>query len=98
MHLAQEHWDEAESDLKQALALCQSLDLPWEEGCTCYQLGQFYRQRAARLHDGDAEKREADLGFARRAFEQAIGFFESLKAVYDTERARQALANDPLSV
>ena len=36
----------------------------------------------------------ADLGRAHFHFEQALGFFESLNAVRDAERARLALAQD----
>ena len=94
MHMGtpgQERWEEAERDLKQALAGCEALDLPWEQGQTLASLGRFYRSRAGALHSNNREAKEADLGLARLAFEQALGFFESLKAVHDAERVRQAL-------
>lgn len=90
MHLGQARWEEAERNLKQALAQFELLDLPWECGQTLYCLGLFYQQHAESLPPDDAGAREADLGMARRVFEQAIGYFESLKAVHDAERARSA--------
>ncbi len=89
---AQALWKEAEEDLKQALALCQALDLPWEQGCTHYCLGMYYQQRAEAPVDDLPEVRKADLALAHLSFEQAAGYFESVKAVYDVERARQALS------
>lgn len=91
MHLGQTRFTEAERDLKQALALSELLDLPWEQGQTLTCLGLFYRTRAM-VPDRGAPTNREDLGLARRAFEQALGFFESLKAVHDTERVRVALA------
>jgi tetratricopeptide (TPR) repeat protein len=94
MHVGMAHYPEAERDLKQALDLCEMLDLPWERGQTLTSLGLFYRARAEASDTDDQlarEEREADLGLARRAFEQALGFFESLKAAQDAERVRSAL-------
>ena len=70
------------------------LDLPWEKGQTLYCLGLFYRRRADALYQNDPEARDADLGWARYHFEQALGFFEALKAVPDAERTRLALVQE----
>ncbi|TMB92224.1 MAG: zinc-ribbon domain-containing protein [Chloroflexi bacterium] len=94
MHLEQHNWETAEEDLKQSLRKCEELDLPWERGKTLYCLGLLYRRRADVLYANEPDKRNADLGRAHFHFEQALGFFESLNAVRDTERARLALAQD----
>ncbi len=91
MHLERAQFAEAEQDIKQALALCELLDLPWEQGQTLICLGLFYRARAMAPARGADTNRE-DLGLARRALERALGFFESLKAVHDAEHTRVALA------
>jgi class 3 adenylate cyclase len=93
MHMGQAHWDDAERDLKRALAQCKMLDLPWERGQTLANLGRLYLARTQASNLGDQEARAAHAGLARRALEQALGFFESLNAVNDAERVRQALAN-----
>jgi len=46
MYLEQHNWKTAEENLKQALAKCEELDLPWEKGKTLYCLGLLYRRRA----------------------------------------------------
>src|SRR5205085_3438564 len=46
MYLEQHNWKSAEENLKQALAKCEELDLPWEKGKTLYCLGLLYRRRA----------------------------------------------------
>src|SRR2546421_1923268 len=94
MHLEQHNWETAEEDLKQSLRKCEELDLPWERGKTLYCLGLLYRRRADVLYANEPDKRNADLGRAHFHFEQALGFFESLNAVRDAERARLALAQD----
>ncbi len=94
MHLEQQNWTEAEQDLRQALHQCEILDLPWEKGQTLYCLGLFYRRRADALNQNNPEARVADLDWARHHFEQALGFFEALKAVPDAERVRLALVQD----
>ncbi|GAC1382911.1 MAG: hypothetical protein NVSMB33_10510 [Ktedonobacteraceae bacterium] len=94
MHLEQHNWEAAEEDLKQALVKCEELDLPWERGKTLYCLGLLYRRRADVLYKDEPDERNADLGRAHHHFEQALGFFESLKAVHDAERARLALAQN----
>ena len=94
MHLEQHHWETAESDLKESLRKVEALDLPWERGKTLYSLGLLYRRRADVLHANEPDESSADLGRAHFHFEQALGFFESLNAVRDAERARLALAQD----
>ena len=93
-HLEQQNWTEAEQDLQKALHECEMLDLPWEKGQTLYCLGLFYRRRADALNQNNPETRDADLGWARYHFEQALGFFEALKAVPDAERVRLALVQE----
>jgi predicted ATPase/class 3 adenylate cyclase len=90
MQAAQALYAEAENDLKQALALCELLDLPWEQGQTLACLGHLYRARAQDVA-GEQSSREADAGLARHYFEQALGFFESLQAIHDAGHVRQAL-------
>jgi hypothetical protein len=94
MHLEQHNWEAAENDLKESLRKVEELDRPWEKGKSLYSLGLLYRRRADVLYANEADKRSADLGRAHFHFEQALGFFESLSAVRDVERARLALAQD----
>jgi len=97
MYMEQQEWKLAQNDLKQALRHCEVLDLPWERGNTLYQLGQLYKQRALAPKESKRNSRNADLGRARYHFEQALGFFESLKAEPSVTRARQALMQDTLT-
>ena len=92
MYLEQQQWDEAERDLYQALKDFELLDLPWERGQTLYCLGMFYTRHAAIVNAANVEGSAADTGLAHLFFEQALGFFESLKAVHNAARARLALA------
>ncbi|MGH2507674.1 MAG: hypothetical protein ACRDHZ_09775, partial [Ktedonobacteraceae bacterium] len=90
MHLAQESWDEAEQDLRQALESFKTLDLPWEQGQTLACLGQLHQSRAmlpnaARTHH---------LSLAQLFHEQALGFFESLHAVHDVRRVRERIEEE----
>ncbi len=94
MNLSRARFTDAERDLKQALALCELLDLPWEQGQTLSRLGNLYRARSQADASGDQDARAADASLARHYFEQALGFFESLRAVHDAERVRNALAED----
>ena len=91
MYLEQQQWQEAERDLCQALTIFELLDLPWERGQTLYCLGMFYTRRAEAVNSDNPAENAADLGLAHLYFEQALGFFESLKAVHDAARARIAL-------
>ena len=97
-HRHRSAWEAAEDNLKQALSQCERLDIPWERGQTLYCLGLYYRRHADVVNrtdfEGRAEARVADLGLAHSYFEQALGFFESLKAEHDEERARLALTQD----
>jgi class 3 adenylate cyclase/tetratricopeptide (TPR) repeat protein len=92
MYAERQQWSTAENDLRQALRYCEVLDLPWERANTLYHLGRFYCRRAHSA--ADASKRSADLGRARYHFEQALGFFESLRAARGVERIRQALLQE----
>jgi tetratricopeptide (TPR) repeat protein len=98
MYLEQHDWEAAEANLKLALRKFKALDLPWEQGKTLYCLGLLYRRRADILSQQSSpdaqEARTADLGRARFHLEQALGFFESLNAVLDANRARMALVQD----
>ncbi|MBV9229697.1 MAG: hypothetical protein JOZ18_10325, partial [Chloroflexi bacterium] len=93
MYMEQGNWQLAEDDLRQALRRCEVLDLPWERANTLYQLGMFYKRRAAASTDRQ-NRRNADLGRARYHFEQALGFFESLKAQPGAQRVRRVLMQD----
>jgi predicted ATPase/class 3 adenylate cyclase len=94
MHLERENWAAAELDLQQSLQKCAELDIPWERGQTLYSLGIYYRRRAAIFNQDNDGERTADVGRAHQHFEQALGFFEALKAIHDAERTRAALAQD----
>jgi predicted ATPase/class 3 adenylate cyclase len=94
MYQEQQQWNLAENDLRQALLMCEALDLPWERGNTLYQLGLFYRRRATLLYGQEPQRRIADLSRARYHFEQALGFFEATKAKQGAERTRLALMQD----
>lgn len=92
MLAAQARYAEAEGDLKQALTLCELLELPWEQGRTLACLGYLYRARVQDASTGDQSSREADSSLARHYFERALGFFESMQAVHDVEHMRDELA------
>ncbi|HEV2580571.1 MAG TPA: hypothetical protein VGT44_06925, partial [Ktedonobacteraceae bacterium] len=94
MSLGQARYQDAEHDLKQALALCEMLDLPWEQGQTLTSLGFLYRERAKTAASGSEDAQAADASLAHHYFERALGYFESLKAIHDAERVRLALAED----
>ncbi len=91
MYMEQSQWEEAERDLRKALEVFELLDLPWERGQTLYCLGMFYTRHADATHPDSEAERAADLSLAQLFFEQALGFFTSLKAVHDAARARFAL-------
>jgi hypothetical protein len=54
----------------------------------------LYRLRAANYPLQERDKRSEDESRARYSFEQALGFFESLKAVPSARRVRLALMQD----
>ena len=92
--MEQQEWELAQSDLKHALHHCEALDLPWERGNTLYQMGLLYKRRALAPKESKQSSRNADMGRAHYHFEQAQGFFESLKAGPSIEHVRQALMQD----
>ena len=94
MYLAQERWERAEQDLRQALETFKAMDLPWEQGQTLACLSQFHQRRAAR----QPEVGTHHLGLARLFREQALGFFESLHAVHDARRIREEMAEESEAV
>ena len=94
MYLEQLDWSRAERNLQQALEQFEQLDLPWEQGQTLYCLGLLYRRRADAMNHDDPVEHSADLNRAHFNFEQSLGFFESLNAVHDAERARLAFRVD----
>ncbi len=94
MWVEQQNWEAALADLQQSLETCKELDIPWEEGQSYYCLGLFYRRRAELLSADNPDEFKADLGRAHFHFEKGLGFFESLKAVNDANRARLALMQD----
>jgi tetratricopeptide (TPR) repeat protein len=85
MQLERASWDKAGQDLLRALASFKELDLPWQQGITLICLGQFHQRQAAQPAS------EHHNALARLYLEQALGFFESLGAVYDTRHARELL-------
>jgi tetratricopeptide (TPR) repeat protein len=80
----------AESDLRAALNIFESLDLPWEQGETLATLGQLYQQR---IQSATQDEITPYLGLARFFYEQALGYFASLHAVHDEVRVKTALEN-----
>jgi class 3 adenylate cyclase len=92
-YMEEQDWEAALATLREALALFARLDLPWERGQTLYLLGELHRRRAALAAPTSAEA-ERGHELARRYFEQALGFFASLHAVRDSERARLALGGE----
>ncbi len=86
LRLEQRRWDEAEHDLRDALACFEELDLPWEQGRTLYCFGLLYRRRAETAHTPGCVAE--DEGRAHYYLERALGFFESLHALHDADRAR----------
>lgn len=95
MYMEQKRWKLAENDLREALHRCEVLDLPWEQANTLYALGVLYKRLAAK--EEKTNRRSAYLARSRYHFEQAIGFFESLKAQPGVERTRQAMLQDILT-
>lgn len=91
MHFAQQQWDQAEHDLRQAQDSFKALDLPWEQGQTLACLGRLHQHRATLPHAVSAHH----LGLAHLFYQQALGFFESLHAVHDAQRTRAALEEEP---
>lgn len=86
--LEHQQWEKAEADLRRALKRFEELDLPWEQGQTLYCLGLLYRRRADMLHPPGTAASIADEGRSHYYLERALGFFESLHAVHDADRAR----------
>jgi len=74
------------------------LDVLWERANTLYYLGTLYKRRAYHLQDERPQRRNADWGRARYHFEQAIGFFEALKAAPGERRVRLALIQDTTAI
>jgi Predicted ATPase len=89
LFIAKHQWQEAETDLRQSLNMCEKLDIPWENAHTHYYLGQLYKCRAEQ--DTDNQIRESDLNLAHNYFERALGFYESLQALPAIKRTRAAL-------
>lgn len=94
MYMEQQNWKLAEDDLRQALQRSQVLDLPWERANTLYQLGMLYKRLADSPDQNGQNRRNVNLSRARYHFEQALGFFEALKAAPSTQRVRLALIQD----
>src|SRR5262249_16414390 len=51
LSLRQQRWDEAQADLEEALALCQSMPYPWAQAKALYVYGQ--------LHQANGEPKQA---------------------------------------
>jgi tetratricopeptide (TPR) repeat protein len=97
LHMERSEWKLAEDDLRQALNRCEVLDLPWERGTTLYYLGMLYKRRASCSAEDNRQARKADMSRASYHFEQALGFFESLKAQPDIEKVQLALMQDTMA-
>ena len=93
MHFAQQAWDSADQDFRQAQKIFKTLDLPWQQGETLTCLGLLH-QRQANLLASNQPVQERERGLARLFFEQALGFFESLHTIHDERRVRAALGQE----
>ena len=80
--IGEERFDDALTDVENALQIYQSLGTTWEEARTRYVLAGLYRRRAS---DGDASCAQTELA-------RALALFDALRAVRDIARARAALA------
>lgn len=98
MYCGQQLWDAAEQDLRRALEVFKSLDLPWEQGQTLYCLGRLQQHQAAQLPADQSAARAGKQGLAHLFYEQALGFFESLHAVHDAQQVREALGEGEQAV
>jgi hypothetical protein len=54
----------------------------------------LYKLRSTSYATDEANKRQDDLSRAHHYLEQALGFFEALKAVPSVQRVRQAMIQD----
>jgi class 3 adenylate cyclase/tetratricopeptide (TPR) repeat protein len=75
-------WDDALTDLQNALARQRELGTAWEEARTRYAVAGLFRRRGG---EGDAE-------LAQNELMRALELFERLRAVRDIARSRSALA------
>lgn len=90
-------WDQAEKDLRRALAGFKELDLPWEQGETLACLGHLHARLASQPgSDQTAHTRHSSL--ASYFLQQALGFFEAQHAVHDARRVREMLAGAQVGV
>jgi class 3 adenylate cyclase/tetratricopeptide (TPR) repeat protein len=80
--IGEERFDDAMTDVENALQIYQSLGTTWEEARTRYVLAGLYRRRGS---DGDAACAQTELA-------RALALFDALRAVRDIARARAALA------
>ncbi|HEX7736453.1 MAG TPA: adenylate/guanylate cyclase domain-containing protein [Ktedonobacteraceae bacterium] len=97
MQLELASWDEAEKDLRRALAGFKELDLPWEQGETLTCLGQLHCRLASQsARDQTAHAKHS--GLASFFLQQALGFFEAQHAVHDARRVRAMLAGAQVGV
>jgi len=74
--------EQAEPKLREALALFEQLDTPWQQGRTMAALGELWRRRG-----------EATL--ACGYFSRALVIFEQMQAVPDAARTRLTLESLP---
>jgi len=94
MYTEQQQWSLAKDDLCQALQRCEALDIPWERGITLYHIGMLYKRRASTFDKDTSNRRSTDLERARYHFEQALGFFESIKAQPSADLVRQVMTQE----
>ena len=80
--IGEERFDDALTDVENALQIYQSLGTTWEEARTRYVLAGLYRRRGS----------EADAACAQTELARALALFDALRAVRDIARARAALA------
>jgi tetratricopeptide (TPR) repeat protein len=80
--IGEERFDDALTDVENALQIYQSLGTTWEEARTRYVLAGLYRRRAS----------EGDAALAQTELARALALFDALRAVRDIARARAALA------
>jgi tetratricopeptide (TPR) repeat protein len=93
MYLAQQKWEQAETDLREALRHCEMLDLPLEQGHILYHLGLLYKRRAS-SPEFDKGHRKSDQGRSQHYLEHALGFYEALGAAPAIDLVQQALMHE----
>jgi class 3 adenylate cyclase/predicted ATPase len=81
-------WEQAEEDLLRSHHYCTTLDLPWENAHSLYQLALLHQDRA---NKNPVENCKNDGDLMRYYLEQALGFYTFLHAKPFVTRIREIL-------